>query len=298
MTSAAPATRPGPTLLAMAHGTRDAEGVAVTEALVARVRACCPGLRVELCFLGLVTPSLPEALARLSGEVVLVPLLLGAGYHLRVDIPAALAGAPHLRARVASALGPDPRLADVLADRLAEAGWRAGDGPVVLAAAGSTDPAANADAAAMAALLRDRLPGAREVVPAYLCAAAPDPAGAVAALRAAGHARVHVAGYLLAPGWFARRAARSGGCVTSAPLGTHDALVELVVLRYQEALAGEAPEARAAGPTGNRPPCPRRYSSSGPRSGVSHRSTAVRVVACSSRTTSSLAPGRRTGAGT
>ncbi|MEU6346786.1 CbiX/SirB N-terminal domain-containing protein, partial [Streptomyces sp. NPDC046977] len=126
MTTAAPAARPAPTLLTVAHGTRDPEGVAVTEALVARVHARLPGLRVELCFLDLVAPSLPEALARLDGEVVVVPLLLGAGYHLRVDIPAALAAAPHLRARVAPALGPDPLLADVLTDRLAEAGWGAG----------------------------------------------------------------------------------------------------------------------------------------------------------------------------
>lgn len=49
-----PARQAPPTLLAVAHGTRDAEGVAVTEALVAGVRALRPGLRVERCFLDLV----------------------------------------------------------------------------------------------------------------------------------------------------------------------------------------------------------------------------------------------------
>ncbi|MFD9006959.1 sirohydrochlorin chelatase [Streptomyces sp. NPDC059582] len=236
---AAPTTDPDrpsrPTLLAVAHGTRNPEGVAVTEALVDRVRALRPDLRVKRCFLDLVAPSLPQALARLSGEVILVPLLLGAGYHVRVDIPEALAAAPHLRARVAAALGPDPLLADALTDRLTDAGWRAADGPVVLAAAGSTDPDANADAAAMASLLRERLAGRDDVVPAYLCAAGPTPAQAVAALRAQGHSRVAVAPYLMSPGFFAHRAARSGGCVTSTPLGTHDALARLVALRYDEA---------------------------------------------------------------
>jgi sirohydrochlorin ferrochelatase len=238
-----------PTLLAVAHGTREAEGVATTEALVARVRALRPELRVERCFLDLVAPSLPEALAGLRGEVVLVPLLLGAGYHVRVDIPAALAEAPHLRARVARALGPDPLLAEALTDRLGEAGWRTRSRPgaLVLAAAGSTDPAANADTVAMAALLRDRLPGGSAVVPAYLCAAGPTPAEAVAALRAQGHERVAVAEYLLGPGFFARRAARSGACVTSAPLGAHDALARLVTLRYDEAAAD-----RRRGPLGGR----------------------------------------------
>jgi sirohydrochlorin ferrochelatase len=232
-----------PTLLAVAHGTREADGVATTEALAARVRALRPDLRVERCYLDLVSPSLPEALARLRGEVVLVPLLLGAGFHVRVDIPAALADAPHLRARVARALGPDPLLVEALTDRLDEAGWRAHTPPsaLVLAAAGSTDPAANADTVAMARLLRDRLGHARElvptVVPAYLCAAGPTPAQAVAALRAEGHERVAVAEYLLGPGFFARRAARSGACLTSAPLGVHDALARLVTLRYDETVA-------------------------------------------------------------
>jgi sirohydrochlorin ferrochelatase len=238
----------GPTLLAVAHGTREAEGVATTEALVARVRTLRPELRVECCYLDLVSPSLPEALARLRGEVVLVPLLLGAGYHVRVDIPAALADAPHLRARVARPLGPDPLLAEALTDRLDEAGWRAPTPPsaLVLAAAGSTDPAANADTVAMARLLRDRLrqdPLRQDplpqpaVVPAYLCAAGPTPAEAVAALRAEGHERVAVAEYLLGPGFFARRAARSGACLASAPLGVHDALARLVTLRYDETVA-------------------------------------------------------------
>ncbi|MEZ0066577.1 sirohydrochlorin ferrochelatase [Streptacidiphilus sp. MAP12-20] len=256
--AAAPVT--APTLLAVAHGTRDAAGVAATEALVAEVRALRPELHVERCFLDIASPSLPEALARLRGDVVLVPLLLGAGYHVRVDIPEALAAAPWLRARVAAALGPDPLLVDALTDRLAEAGWRAGEGPVVLAAAGSTDPAANADAAAMAALLRSRLPGTAEVVPAFLCAARPTPAEAVASLRAAGHDRVAIAEYLLSPGYFARRAARTGAdagaWLTSAPLGTHDALARLVTLRYDQAVtAGEHASARrsAAGRTGARP---------------------------------------------
>jgi sirohydrochlorin ferrochelatase len=221
----------------VAHGTRDVQGVAVTDALIDRVRALRPDLHVERCFLDLVAPSLPEALARLRGEVVLVPLLLGAGYHVRADIPAALAAAPHLSARVTAALGPHPLLADALTDRLAEAGWRTGDGPVVLAAAGSTDPTANADAAAMAALLRAHRPGLHDVVPAYLCAAGPTPAEVVAALRAEGHSRVAVAPYLMSPGFFARRAADSGGSLTSAPLGTHTSLARLVALRYDEAVA-------------------------------------------------------------
>ncbi|MBF9071104.1 sirohydrochlorin chelatase [Streptacidiphilus fuscans] len=244
----APSTvRRTPTLLIVAHGTRDPEGVAATEALVARVRELRPELSVACCYLDLVSPSLPEALARLHGPVVLVPLLLGAGYHVRVDIPDAVAAAPSLGAvHVADALGPHPLLVDALTDRLAEAGWRSGHGPVVLAAAGSTDPDANADADAMAALLGERHP-CTTVVPSYLCAAGPTPAEAVSALRAAGHDRVAVAEYLLSPGFFARKAARSGAWTTSAPLGPHDAIAQLVTLRYDEALRRATTRGRAGG---------------------------------------------------
>jgi sirohydrochlorin ferrochelatase len=219
--------------------------VAATEALVARVRELRPDLRVERCFLDLVSPSLPEALARLRGEAVLVPLLLGTGYHVRVDIPAALAAAPHLRARVARPLGPHPLLAATLSDRLREAGWRPSlpRSAVVLAAAGSRDPAATTDTAAMARLLRSRLlnelpPGDRPpVVPAQLCGVGPTPGEAVAALRTDGYRHIAVATYLLGPGHFAHRATRSGACHTTTPLGPHDALAQLVALRYEQALA-------------------------------------------------------------
>ncbi|MFE9423328.1 sirohydrochlorin chelatase [Kitasatospora sp. NPDC006697] len=215
----------------MAHGTRDPQGVAAQHALLAAVRAERPGLTCELAFLDHAVPSPAEVLAGLRGSAVLVPLLLGTGFHLRVDLPAAAAAAPHLRVRVAGPLGPDPLLAEALHGRLAEAGGPAD--AVVLAAAGSTDPAGNADAARMAELLGERL--GRPVTAAYLCAAGPSPAEAVAALRAAGHRRVAVAPYLLAPGFFARRAGRSGGCLTAAPLGAHRELARLVLARYDQA---------------------------------------------------------------
>jgi sirohydrochlorin ferrochelatase len=223
-------------LVAIAHGTRDAAGVAVHHELLAEVRAQRPGLTAELAFLDHADPAPAEVLAGLRGSAVLVPLLLGTGFHLQVDLPAVAAAAAHLRVRTAGPLGPDPLLARALGARLAEAG--AGDGvapdAVVLAAAGSTDPAGNAAAADMAELLAAELD--RPVTPAYLCAASPSPAEAVAA-RPAGHRRVAVASYLLAPGFFARRAAAGGGCLTAAPLGAHADLARLVLARYDQALA-------------------------------------------------------------
>ncbi|HSA53513.1 MAG TPA: CbiX/SirB N-terminal domain-containing protein [Yinghuangia sp.] len=235
-------------LLAVAHGTRDPAGIAATADLLDMIRGMRPGLRVELGYVDVAEPLLTDTLARLAGPVVVVPLLLGAGYHVREDIPAALATAPQVTAHVADVLGPDPRLAGILHERLTAA-WGVGDPQpvdteadvlpdaceaIVLAAAGSTDPSANADAAEMAALLGD-LTG-RTVVPSYLCASSPTPAEAVAALRADGIRNVAVSGYLMTPGYFARKAAASGAAVTSAPLGAHPALAQVVLDRYDAAM--------------------------------------------------------------
>ncbi|MET9399846.1 sirohydrochlorin chelatase [Kitasatospora sp. NPDC002965] len=241
----APADEP-PVLLAVAHGSRSAEGIATGRALLGRVRELRPELDVRCCFLDLARPSLPEALDALRGRpAVLVPLLLGAGYHLRVDLPGALAAAGLAHLPLAPALGPHPLLAAALADRLTDSGRPAGAGPVVLAAAGSSDPAANADTAQMARMLADRLADGRPVVPAYLSAAHPTPQQAVTALHAAGHRHIAVATYLLAPGFFATRAAATPARWTGAPLGTHDGLARLVAERYDRARAGQALSDRA-----------------------------------------------------
>ncbi|MEV7770668.1 CbiX/SirB N-terminal domain-containing protein [Kitasatospora sp. NPDC086791] len=227
-----------PVLLAVAHGSRDASAAAATRALLRLVRSLRPELTVRCCFLDLARPSLAHALPELAAQrPILVPLLLGTGYHLRVDLPVALAAFGLPPTHLAPALGPHPLLAEALADRLAEAGAPA-DAPVVLAGAGSSDTTALADTARMARLLATRL--GRPVTPAHLSAAAPTPHRAVADLRAAGHPRVAVAGYLLSPGFFARRAATTAAHWTSAPLGAHPAVARLVLRRYDEARAASA----------------------------------------------------------
>ncbi|MGW2377586.1 MULTISPECIES: sirohydrochlorin chelatase [Kitasatospora] len=224
-----------PVLLAVAHGSRDPAASASIRRLLRVVRSLRPELTVRCCFLDVAQPSLAQALAELSGrQPILVPLLLGTGYHIRVDLPAALAAAGLPPARLAPALGPHPLLAEALADRLTETGAPA-DAPVVLAGAGSSDPTALADTARMAGLLATRL--GRPVTPAHLSAATPTPHQAVAALQAAGHPAVALATYLLSPGFFARRAATTPAHWTSAPLAAHPAVARLVLHRYDQARA-------------------------------------------------------------
>ncbi len=186
----------------------------------------------------LLQPDIATALAALPAErpVVLVPLLLSVGYHATVDIPAAVR--PYPSVRHAAVLGPDRLLAHALADRLAEAGWRSADA-VVLAAAGSSDPAAldavRQQADLLAAELTARSAVQAKVTVGFGSAAAPHVAAAVSAARAAGARRVAVAPYLLAPGFFAARLADAGADLVAAPLGAHPAVVDLVLQRYDQA---------------------------------------------------------------
>ena len=145
---------------------------------------------------------------------MIVPLLLSAGYHVRVDLAEAAAGARQ-PVRVTGALGPDWRLARILADRLHEIGLRPDD-TVVLAAAGSTDTGAVADCHAMGARLAAVLD--RPVTVGFISAAQPRLADAVLTARAGTPVRVVVATYLLAPGYFAGLAERCGADVVSRPL--------------------------------------------------------------------------------
>lgn len=230
-----------PTLVVVAHGSRDPRALATNIALVDRIRALRPGLRVALGHLELAEPLLADLLAsHPPGEVVLAPLLLGRGYHVRHDLPAAAQAAPQLRTARAAALGPHRLLVGALADRLAQTpnpyGPYAPDA-VVLAAAGSRDPRSAADAEGTAALLSARLGGV-PVLPGYASATGPTVPEALAALRARGAERPVVAAYFTAPGHFATRCAEAaGGLPVSAPLGAHPALARLLLARYDEALA-------------------------------------------------------------
>jgi len=85
--------RPG--LLLFAHGARDPDWALPFAAVVERIRARAPALPVVLAFLEFMPPGIAEAGARLAAagcdRVDVLPLFLGAGGHVRKDLPALLA---------------------------------------------------------------------------------------------------------------------------------------------------------------------------------------------------------------
>ncbi|MET9804495.1 sirohydrochlorin chelatase [Streptomyces sp. NPDC006368] len=235
-----------PTLVAVAHGSRDPHALPAVRALLDRVRDLRPGLPVRLGHIELNAPLLTDTLADLGGgDAVLVPLLLSRGYHVKHDLPGAAAAAePRLRVDVAAPLGPHPLLVEALFARLTEAGWRPEHGTsrstgVVLAAAGSRDPESAADTRRTARLLSERLGGV-PVVPAYASAASPTVPEAIRALAARGRHRTAVASCFTAPGLFATRSAAAAPWIAAGPLGPHPAMARLVLHRYDQAVAARA----------------------------------------------------------
>ncbi|WP_405193116.1 sirohydrochlorin chelatase [Streptomyces anulatus] len=237
-----------PTLLVVAHGSRDPRHAATVHALTERVRAERPGLRVETAYLEFNAPSVPRALERLAAEgadeVVALPLLLTRAFHAKTDIPSVLREArarlPRLSIRQADVLGPSPLLNATLGRRLREAGIRPGDIPrtgLVLASAGSTDPEAIAVIAEIARELRHT--GWCAVRPAFASALLPRTEDVVRALRAEGVERVAVAPYVIAPGRLPDRIAAgaeaAGADVLADVLGPAPELARLLLNRYDEA---------------------------------------------------------------
>jgi sirohydrochlorin ferrochelatase len=248
-----------PVLLVIAHGSRDPRHAATVHALVRRVRARRPGLRVETGFLDFNVPSVNGVLESLAEEVrreaprwrggggrregvrdvVALPLLLTRAFHAKSDIPTVLREAPpRLRIRQAEVLGPSPLLTAALERRLYEAGLSPADKSstgVVLASAGSTDPEA---IAVIAEIAREwRRTGWCAVRPAFASASLPRTEDAVRELRALGCARVAVAPYVLAPGFLPDRIARGAdrADVLADVLGPAPEVARVLLDRYDEA---------------------------------------------------------------
>jgi sirohydrochlorin ferrochelatase len=198
-----------------------------------------PWLDVRTAFLDHAAPSVSQVLSSVpaDSQVTVLPLLLTAAYHSKIDIPRLLGRRP---LTYGAPLGPHPLLLRALECRLAEHDFSRT--AVVLASAGSSDPEANAVITRMAADWQ-RSRGWRAVVPAFASAASPTPAEAVRALRAAGHRRVVVATYLLAPGFFADQvrgaSLAAGASFVSPALGALPEVAEVLLERYAEAAARE-----------------------------------------------------------
>ena len=112
-----------PALILFAHGARDPRWAEPFIRVAERVRAAAPDLAVELAYLEHLEPGLEGAARRLveRGEraIRVVPLFLGRGGHLRVEVPrlvaAAAAAFPGVAIELALPAGDDDAVVDALA---------------------------------------------------------------------------------------------------------------------------------------------------------------------------------------
>jgi sirohydrochlorin ferrochelatase len=190
---------------------------------------------VHVAFLDVLGPTPTEVLGSaemLDRPTIVVPAFLSRGYHVNVDLPAHVNGSGHPDVTVTAALGPCQQMARVVFQQLVESGWCPGDS-VILAAAGTSDEAANGDLHATAALL-SAIVGER-VELAFAATGSPRVADAVATARSRGARRVVVASYLLADGLFQDRLRESGADVVTEPLGLRQGTVRLIADRFRRA---------------------------------------------------------------
>ncbi len=145
---------PAETVVLVGHGSRDPRSAQTLARLRDRV-ALLLDQRVELAFLELSEPLLEDVLATLSGRVRIVPLLLGAAFHSRIDLPGRLDAhratrpAGELTISVGEVLGPHPLLDVAVASQARSLLDRGCDGLVILGT-GSSHAPANAEVGALA----------------------------------------------------------------------------------------------------------------------------------------------------
>src|ERR1700712_3488970 len=142
-------------LLVIAHGSRDGGSQKVALTVTAAANFALSGIPAMAAFLDHdeMTPSagLAALAERGADYAVVVPLFLGAAFHVYEDLPAQLGdGLPYVISRH---LGPDPLIIEALAARIGDVTASS----IVLAAAGTSEPDSQQETCEAAALLAEVL---------------------------------------------------------------------------------------------------------------------------------------------
>lgn len=155
------------TILIVGHGSREESGNAEIREFLSQWRARRPGWRIEACFIEFAPPSLHDGLlaaGRNSRRVLVLPLILNAAGHVKMEIPEAIEHArehcPGVSFQYAPHLTACEPVLEILNRRLRGAMHQL-DMPdptttgVILLGRGSSDRGANGDMARMARWLQE-----------------------------------------------------------------------------------------------------------------------------------------------
>ncbi|MDO5619094.1 sirohydrochlorin chelatase [Kocuria sp.] len=213
-----------PVLLLCAHGSTARSAQVATEEITAAVSKELPDTEVVLTWVDVQEPDVVARCAEFAHRpVVIVPLLLAAGYHVHHDLAQAVAQRPHHV--VTEALGPDRGLSELMARRIREV-EPADSSPrlpsLVLVAAGSSDARAVRAVRKQAADLEE-LTG-RPVTAGFISAAQPTAHQAVTEAWHAGAHHVTAVSFHVAPGVFHRDAVRAAQTPVQGAPSAHAAI--------------------------------------------------------------------------
>ncbi|WP_339223409.1 precorrin-3B C(17)-methyltransferase [Paenibacillus sp. FSL H8-0332] len=269
------------TVLLVGHGSRVQAGneelLEFTRLLAARK----PELKVETCFIELASPSIAGGIARCieggAAEIYVVPIILFAAGHSKLDIPMAIDEAkqryPGVKFIYGRPLGVQDRAVDILLERIQEAERLpllqvkaaggmdldlCGNGAstiedkdtiVLLMGRGGSDPDANSDLYKISRLLWERT-GYRSVESCFIAIAKPSLPDGLERCLALGARKIIVLPYLLFTGvlmqQFAERVAQFAAehpgleVQIGGTLGAHPLLVDMLTERIEETLEGRA----------------------------------------------------------
>ena len=111
-------------IILLAHGSRDPLWRRPIEAVAARIQTDQPRLLVRCAYLELCAPDLAGAVAELATlgatQITIASLFLGAGRHVREDLPRMVQdlahNCGHLQLRLQPPIGEDARMTALMAD--------------------------------------------------------------------------------------------------------------------------------------------------------------------------------------
>jgi sirohydrochlorin cobaltochelatase len=111
-------------IILFAHGARDPEWAAPFGIIKQQLQAARPEMLVELAFQDFMEPSLDAAVAQTVAQgakrIVLVPLFMAQGGHLKQDLPLLVGKIreqhPQLELQVMPAIGDAPEILQAIAD--------------------------------------------------------------------------------------------------------------------------------------------------------------------------------------
>ena len=111
-------------IILFAHGARDPEWALPFGIIQKQLQAARPDTRIELAFQDFMTPTLEQAVARSAAQgakrMVLVPLFMAQGGHLKQDLPRMVGKIreqhPQLELQLMPAIGDAPEILQAISD--------------------------------------------------------------------------------------------------------------------------------------------------------------------------------------